>query len=244
MGQFRAVLFDFGGTLCTFGAIEEAAWANARTLCDWFGLGGQQEVERVYASLQRGIGRTFREYATRPFFLHREMLAAGYRHGLTELGVSFTDDQIGRAQDLFWRQREHGTALREGVHKTLWTLRERGLSIGIVSNSDEEELHLAMDGTGLDAVVDFALSSEAARSCKPDGGIFREALRRAGCAPAEALFVGDTPDHDVLGANHAGLCSVLLRPAEALILPWPRGDAEPNHVIASIPEVLGLIDLP
>ena len=91
--------------------------------------------------------------------------------------------------------------------------------------------------------LETAWSGGAARSCKPDGGIFREALRRAGCAPAEALFVGDTPDHDVLGANRAGLCSVLLRPAEALTLPWPRGDAEPNHVIANIPEVLGLIDL-
>ena len=92
---------------------------------------------------------------------------------------------------------------------------------------------------GVAAHFDSILSSESARSCKPHGGIFAQALERAGCSPEEALFVGDSRLADVAGANRAGLRSVLL---------WHRGDRPPpddephaQHVISRIPELLELL---
>jgi putative hydrolase of the HAD superfamily len=83
------------------------------------------------------------------------------------------------------------------------------------------------------------LSSEQAQSCKPDPAIFTEALRRAGCVPGEALFVGDSLQQDIAGANRVGLRSVLI---------WSDPEREPTfsdhrpqHVIRRIPELLDLI---
>src|SRR5438105_6530302 len=121
MPPIRAVLFDFGGTLCTFGAVEVAARETARMLAGWFGLEGQEE--RVFAALQAGVGRAFREYAGRPFFLHRELLAAGYRYGLSALGVDFNEVQVREALDRFWRQQNGQLAMRDGVPETLSALR-------------------------------------------------------------------------------------------------------------------------
>lgn len=45
---------------------------------------------------------------------------------------------------------------------------------------------------------------------KPHPLMFREALRRAGCAPAEAVMVGDQLSTDIVGANRAGLDSALV----------------------------------
>ena len=76
-------------------------------------------------------------------------------------------------------------------------------------------------------------------SCKPDPVIFATALQRAGCPPAEALFVGDTLMQDIAGANRAGMRSVLL---------WHRADRQPpstdsppHHIIRRIPELLELL---
>ncbi len=235
--QIKAVLFDFGGTLCTFGTLEAAARATCAEVAGWFGVEG----EAVFGAVRAGIGQAFREYAPRPFYLHRELFGQGYRAGFTALGLDFSEEQAARAVAVFGAQQAAGFALRAGAIETLCELRRRGLRLGIVSNGDAAQLAAWVALGGLEVYVDFVLSSETARSCKPDAGIFREALRLAGCAPAGALFVGDTPDHDIAGAHAAGLCAVLLRPAEALNLPYLRGLAEPDHVISALPELLALV---
>jgi putative hydrolase of the HAD superfamily len=129
--------------------------------------------------------------------------------------------------------------LREGVIETLQALRDRGLHIGMVSNIDDDQLEHLLAVAAVRPYFDSLLSSEAAGACKPHRAIFEEALRRAGCAPQEALFVGDTIDQDIAGANAMGMRSVLI---------WHRDDKEPalerarpTHVIRRIPELLELL---
>jgi len=47
---------------------------------------------------------------------------------------------------------------------------------------------------------------------KPGTKGFQEALKQTGRKPEEALMVGDQIFTDILGANRAGICSVLVRP--------------------------------
>jgi putative hydrolase of the HAD superfamily len=108
-----------------------------------------------------------------------------------------------------------------------------------VSNIDEDQLVHLLEIAGIADNLDFHISSERALSCKPHGAIYEQALKLAGCNAPEALFVGDTLQQDVEGANRAGLVSVLL---------WHRSDREPptdgprpRHVIANIPQVLELV---
>jgi putative hydrolase of the HAD superfamily len=91
----------------------------------------------------------------------------------------------------------------------------------------------------LEPHFDSILSSEAAQSCKPDPSIFQEALRRAGCPPQEALFVGDSLQQDIAGANRVGLRSVLIW-SDAEREPT-IGEHAPQHVIRRIPELLDLL---
>lgn len=231
------MLFDFGGTLCTFATLEAAARATCTEAAGWFGV----EPAALFAAVRTGIGQAFRDYAGRPFYLHRELFGQGYRAGFAALGVPFGDEHVARAIATFDAQQAAGFALREGALATLTELRGLGLRLGIVSNGDEAQLAGWVALGGLAQAVDFVLSSEAARSCKPDAGIFHAALRLAGCEPGEALFVGDTPDHDIAGARAAGLRTVLLRPPEALRLPYLRGAAEPDHVITALAELLDLL---
>jgi len=129
--------------------------------------------------------------------------------------------------------------LRDGVRETLRELRLRGLHLGLVSNAHEAQLWPLVRNTGLESLFDSLLSSEAAGSCKPDQRLFEEALVRASCAPAEALFVGDLLPFDIAGANRAGMCSVLILDGMDAML--PAGEARPDHIVREIPEVLTLL---
>ncbi len=86
----------------------------------------------------------------------------------------------------------------------LRALRERGLKLVVVSNWDCS-LGDVMDRCGLAGLIDGAISSAEAGARKPDPAIFEPALELAGCGPADALHVGDTPDEDRAGAEAAGV---------------------------------------
>lgn len=78
-----------------------------------------------------------------------------------------------------------------------------GLRTICVSNWDHELEHV-LARVGLAEELDASVASATAGSRKPDPAIFRRALELAGCAPGEALHVGDGAE-DVEGAHAAGI---------------------------------------
>ncbi|MCL4745947.1 MAG: TIGR01459 family HAD-type hydrolase [Burkholderiaceae bacterium] len=54
------------------------------------------------------------------------------------------------------------------------------------------------------------LGGEVGLHGKPDPGIYQACLRRFACARSRVVAIGDSIDHDVLGARNAGLASVLI----------------------------------
>jgi putative hydrolase of the HAD superfamily len=88
-------------------------------------------------------------------------------------------------------------------------LRDRGLRLICVSNWDCSLPGVLRD-VGLAEALDGVIASATAGVRKPDPAIFELAVARAGCEPAEALAVGDTPEEDLAGAAAAGIRGVLI----------------------------------
>nr|MBA3319683.1 HAD-IA family hydrolase [Gemmatimonadales bacterium] len=99
--------------------------------------------------------------------------------------------------------------LAPGTREALDRMRAAGLRLGVVSNSDGR-VEEALLAAGLRDRFDVVLDSAVMGVEKPDPAIFRAALDALGVAPAEALYVGDLYDVDVVGARAAGMDAVLL----------------------------------
>jgi putative hydrolase of the HAD superfamily len=115
-----------------------------------------------------------------------------------------------RAGDYFEGRQWQEGYLAPGARRILWTLRERGYRLGLVSNR-----HHPLTGATIELGIvdhfDFTLSAGQAESRKPDGRIFEKSLEMAGgVAPHEAVYIGDNYYADVLGARRAGLQAVLI----------------------------------
>ena len=237
MSAVRAVLFDFGGTLYDYATLEGAERTSLVELAEWAGVEATpDEIQRAHRDALR---RAFYAYLPQRFYLHRDLFRDAALGMLAALGRSADPQHLDRYRAAQWARHADAFRLREGVIDTLRALRARRLHLGIVSNIDEDQLAHLLELTQLAEQFDSILSSEQAQSCKPDRAIFDEALRRAGCQPHEALFVGDTIAQDVAGANRVGLRSVLL---------WhrddrepPTGEPRPHHVIRRIPELLEIV---
>lgn len=232
----RAVLFDFGGTLFDYADLAAAQIESLEAFAREIGLAhGPADLARAHRA---ATARVYRDYLERPYYLHRDFFADAIRGMAESLGAEVSEPQIDRWFAIQHERRARDFKLRPGVVETLRELRGRGLHLGIVSNIDEDDLHHLIDLGDLRAHFDSLLSSEAAGSCKPDARIFDLALERAGCAPGEALFVGDSLPADVAGANRAGMRSVLLWHRDDR--PPPADGPRPAHVIRAIPDLLAL----
>ncbi|QHT61462.1 HAD-IA family hydrolase [Paenibacillus lycopersici] len=94
--------------------------------------------------------------------------------------------------------------IRPDIIALLEALRERGLTIGLISNCTPEEV-AAWQDSPLSAHVDDAVFSFEARCSKPDPAIYLLACGRLRVKPDEALFVGDGGSDELEGADRAGL---------------------------------------
>ncbi|MBI3946235.1 MAG: HAD-IA family hydrolase [Armatimonadetes bacterium] len=112
-------------------------------------------------------------------------------------------------------------------------LRNAGLRPGVISNWDCT-LPGILRRLGLEERLGVVAVSSLAGHAKPDPALFREALRRAGAPPEAALHVGDSYEHDVLGARAAGVQAALLDRSGG---PAPAADLT---VISSLAELVRL----
>jgi len=230
----RAVLFDFGGTLYDYRCFARAEAESLTQLARWAGVdAGVDSIARAHRDAMK---RVFEGYREKPFYYHRDLFGDAARLMLASFGAAADDATMARYRRLQWDLHARDFALRPGVRETLGELRARGLHVGMVSNIDDDQLEHLLEIAGVRPDFHAVLSSERARSCKPAPGIFEQALASAGCAPHEAIFVGDSLFHDVGGANALGLRSVLIWHREDR--DPPGGGPKPDHVIRRFPELL------
>ena len=97
--------------------------------------------------------------------------------------------------------------------ETVRALREDGYRIGVVSNSNGRVAEL-LEIAGFRGVFETVVDSALVGVEKPDPEIFRIALGRLGAAPESAVYVGDVPCVDLVGAAAAGIRGVLVDPLD------------------------------
>ena len=240
MDGIRAIFFDLGGTLFSNRQIPVACMPVLEEAARRLGLeDGIAGIARAFVDATR---LTNESYLKRPYYLHRDLFLDTAARLLEALDREASDEFN---QWFYEAQRAVITeqmVLREDCLETLDALRAGGFQLSIVSNIDDDFLDPMLENLGLRPYFDHWISSEAARSCKPDAGIFRQALQRAGCASEEAIFVGDSRIHDIQGARAVGIRAILITEEGGVShLDDENFRADPDHVIAELSEVKEIV---
>ncbi|CAN4083675.1 unnamed protein product [Withania somnifera] len=108
-------------------------------------------------------------------------------------------------------------------------LRERGITVGLISNAEYRYQDVILPALGLNqgSEWDFGVFSGLEGVEKPDPRIYEIALKKAGnAAPEEVLHIGDSMRKDYLPARSVGMHALLLdrfRTAEAV--DWRKAGA-------------------
>jgi putative hydrolase of the HAD superfamily len=125
-------------------------------------------------------------------------------------------------------------ALFPEVRGTLSALKQRGVTLAVISNFDSRLVRI-LDGLSIGSWFDGVFVSSRVGYAKPDRKIFAAALNRHGLRPENALHVGDSETNDLNGAQNAGLTGLLIDRRQE------TRHMGPNR-IASLQEILSHLD--
>ncbi|MGB9842427.1 MAG: HAD family hydrolase [Candidatus Bathyarchaeales archaeon] len=133
-------------------------------------------------------------------------------NALRQLGFNFDVDSevVAGATNAFCecfmeyvRIDEHAAAVLQKLHDKY--------KLGLVSNFAIPECVTKLLALhGLSKFFDVVVVSGAVNKRKPSLEIFQRALEKLGVSAAEAVFVGDTVDADVIGAKNAGMKTIFI----------------------------------
>jgi FMN phosphatase YigB (HAD superfamily) len=211
----RAVIFDLWNTLITdtpeLGRERERARLEglAQALVEAGLSYGPEQVERAYreaaeeSQCLQAEGRDLPSLERSALFLRWLDPELAERAG-PELLEALSRSPIEAA-------RRFPPLLVAGAVKTLEAVRRAGHLTGLISNTGATPgpaLRPFLGGCGVLPLLDVATFSDEAGECKPAPGIFRRTLAALGVRPEEAVFVGDTPELDVVGPQRVGMWTV------------------------------------
>jgi putative hydrolase of the HAD superfamily len=195
--RYRAVLFDAGNTLIFLDYARLADEVGAAVGIPLTGEG----LARHNAGAVQAMERAGSDKERATAYLEALFLLSGVPR-----------ESLERARECLARmhsERNLWSVVPERSAESLARLREAGLKLGVVSNSDGR-VEQALEDAGLRHYFDVVIDSTLIGVEKPDPRIFHAALQALEVAPDEALYIGDLYEVDVLGARAAGLDAVLL----------------------------------
>ena len=198
---YRAVIFDVGSTLLeiTRNPNEVAAEAIAH-----LGVISHEQ----YALAIRDIAQEWRTAGGAPEVA--DLPATWISHNCLALSrIGFAGDIPAAARIIEETFLTSGWQVYPDAEVVLASLLDDGYKLGIVSNWPAT-LETTLRRADLHRYFPVIVGSGNVGYAKPHPQIFRIAAERIGINPVEALYVGDSVEHDVGGARAAGMDVILL----------------------------------
>jgi putative hydrolase of the HAD superfamily len=219
--QLRAVFLDVGGPLYDDGnylaavirALDELRAEQGRGPAD------REEVRRIYDAVRTRQGGSLR----------------------TALATELLGDP-GLRGELHARTRRHWVHPAGTLYPDVLPLLQAltgAVVIGVLANQEAAVVD-ALTRDGVAPFVDVWGVSALVGHEKPSPELFTWCLERAGCAPGEAVHVGNRLDTDVRPAAALGLGTVWVLRGEAPDEPTPEQLAEPD---LAVPDLSGLASI-
>ena len=236
--MIKAVFFDLDGTLCD----SDTAWDIA--VKETFQLLRKHYPTVSEAALTRAwktvLQKLFQQLDAGKISM-AEVRDSRFPYLFKELGL--VQRNITKELNDFLSSR-YLTGLR--LYEDTTILEElHAYHVGIITNGAHDEhtdsqfskvRHLGLS----ERIQSLTISGEIGIR-KPKVGIFKVACERAGVLPKVAMFIGDTIENDIVGANRAGMTSVYInRKSDVLVA--ETADEQPDYSISNLHDILSCLD--
>ena len=236
MKTVKAAIFDFIGTLTTvddysFEESKRKLYDSVRTV--GFDVDCVKFIEAYEKAHQKY--RTIR---------YQELIevtnAVWVSDALNSLGCETTpnDEKICLAIDIFFKDYIQSLRLRPHTEEGLKKL-ATCFPLGLVSNfTCASVVHVGLKKLGICNHFDAVLVSQDFGWRKPCSKVFQEILRRLNIAGKEAIYVGDSPQEDIKGAQSVGMRTIFIPSQFYSLADLEKASIHPDFEINDLEEIL------
>ena len=189
----KAVLFDFWGTLVENGVYPSPVRQVRRVM----GLRDTPFPEFI---------TTFEHsFMTKRFATLKDAFEESAKAFGLEPSIPMIESLIG-----MWNKNTLLAKLYPESTDVLLRLKEKGVKIGLVSNTDSFSVTAVLEKYKLPELFDHINLSCDAGMLKSDPEMFATSLKALGVSKDDAVMVGDSMESDILGAQAAGIRAILI----------------------------------
>lgn len=206
--NIKAIIFDIGETLCTRVInVQQQEEIIAEEVGKLLIKKEYPITEQLFQKLKDKIWNDLKENVkcSGVEFQLEDIL----NHLLEQINTPLKDRTsiVSEISEIIYKHDLKNTIIKPTVIETLQKLQAKGYLLGIISNSYYSYDHILRILEKL-KIKDFfksILVSSHERIAKPDIRIFKKAISTLGVQPKEAIFIGDNPEVDLLGAKAIGM---------------------------------------
>lgn len=235
MVGIKAVFFDLDNTLCDYWASSRQALADALDLAVQRHPAADREALRQdYNAISREAQRATGTEVLSEFGRVQRFSLVLARHNIHDPALA------AQLADLFDRQIIARLQPFDDALPVLDALVGR-VHLGLVSNGPSAMQREKIAALGIARYFDSIFISEEVGIAKPDPRLFQHILQQTGFLPQDAIYIGDSQDHDVTVAKRSGVRAVWFnRRGRAADPAYPL----PDHTVSTLSDFLALLALP
>ena len=209
--MFKAVLFDYGGTLVagTDGDMMPLVMEGAKLAHKYL----EETLDAVppFPAFVTAATQTLQSAFMRTMALPQELDGAqAIADVLKALGIALTNEQFDKFARAWYTPFSARIALKDGAKDCLDAIKAAGAKLAIVSNNiwPQRFLEEELQRLGIADRFDYVIASSKHGVKKPHAPIFEDTLKALGVGEDEAAFVGDSLREDVVGPSMVGMRTV------------------------------------
>ena len=203
----KGIMFDLDDTILAYSPVAEPTW---RKVCETYaekekGLSAEALLEAIFKCSKWFWNDPLRHKNGRLDLIkaRREILAMAFDH----LDIS-GPDLANQIADAFSTQREEAVYLFDGAIHTLRTLKNKGVTMALITNGATEKQRRKIERFDLAPFFQTILIEGEVGFGKPEQAVYSLALDAMDLSPKDVWFVGDNLEWDVAAPQRLGIFGI------------------------------------
>lgn len=197
--KYKQIIFDVDDTLIDFAETENYALHSLFASHNWPLSKSLQKRFHVYnQNLWRQLENSEITYGELSEKCFRDLVKKNFDQEIDGLN----------AMDEYRSYFTQSHKLLPGVKETLKFAKNSGYKLTILSNGEQSMQNIRLRDAGIRDYFDLVITSEEAKSSKPDPHTFEYFFSKTQIKEKETLFFGDGLNSDILGSEKYGVDSI------------------------------------
>ncbi len=217
--KFKAIFFDFGGTLMDTESDNFAHLAMMKDIIHKFKLTiPVEDLVAKYNSLifTKEMTLLDPDPLVQCFNPLRESTKKAFIRLLSEFRITPSSEDFSWFEKIYLKRHlEFIKLFPETFTLINWIRKNPSLHLGIISDIDHDYMDFQFKALGIRDLFDSITTSEEVKAYKPKKQIFQTALYKAGCKGKEAIIIGDSYTKDIQGGKKMLMTTIWINKFQA-----------------------------